>query len=72
MVSLIVKLHVVKDYIKSAKNVDIAGKIGAEVLQRSKEDVKKHVGRRRCMCIPRCFALSNCSEGTYSMEQNSN
>jgi hypothetical protein len=21
------------------------------------------------MCIPHCFALSNCSEGTYAMEQ---
>lgn len=51
MASLIVKLHdVVKDYIKSAKNVDIAGKIGAEVLLRTKEVVKKHMWEGEDAC----------------------
>jgi uncharacterized protein YjcR len=38
-----------KDYIKSAKNVDIAGKIGAEVLLRSKV-VQKHMWEGEDAC----------------------
>ena len=52
MASLIVKLHeLVTDYIKKANNQEIAGKIGTEVLLRSKEVVKKHmwVGEDACM-----------------------
>lgn len=51
MASLIVKLHdLVQDYIKSSKNVDVAGKIGAEVLLRSKEVVKKHMWEGEDAC----------------------
>ena len=43
MASLIVKLHeLVTDYIKKENNQEFAGKIGTEVLLRSKEVVKKH------------------------------
>jgi hypothetical protein len=56
MGSLIVKLHdVVKDYIKSAKNVDIAGEIGAEVLLRTKEVVKKHMWKMHVHSTLLCF-----------------
>ena len=51
MASLIVKLHeVVKDYINSAKSVDIAGKIRSEVLVRSKEVVKKYMWEGEDAC----------------------
>ena len=47
MASLLVKLYdLVKDYINTAKNTEIAGKIGSDVLTRSKEVVKKHMFSR--------------------------
>lgn len=52
MASFIVGLHdLTNDYIKGAKNKDIAGKICSEVLTRSKEVVKKYLweGEDACM-----------------------
>ena len=44
MVSLLVSLHeAVEDYIKKATNKELAGKIGAEVLERSRQVAKKYV-----------------------------
>ena len=52
MASLIVKLHeLVTDYIKKANNQEIAGKIGTEVLLRSKEVVKKHMWKGEDACM---------------------
>jgi hypothetical protein len=52
MASLVVKLHeIVNEYIKKANDKELAGKIGSEVLLRSKEVVKKYmyVGEDACM-----------------------
>ena len=51
MVSLVVSLHdVVDDYIKKSKDREKAGKIGSEVLLRSKEVAKKIFdGEDACM-----------------------
>ena len=43
MASLLVNLHeVVESYIKKAKDRDIAEKIGSEVLERSRQVIKKY------------------------------
>ncbi|CAB4025608.1 Hypothetical predicted protein, partial [Paramuricea clavata] len=52
MASLIVDLHkLTNDYIKRAKNRDVAGKICSEIILRSKEVVKKYLweGEDACM-----------------------
>ena len=44
MASLLVSLHeVVEEYIKKAKDKDLAGKIGTEVLERSRQVAKKYL-----------------------------
>ena len=52
MASLIVNLHeIINDYIKNARDKELAGKIASEVLVRSKEVVKKFmfIGEDSCM-----------------------
>ena len=52
MASLIVSLHdLIDNYIKKAKDREMAGKIGSEVLMRSKEVAKKYLfeGEDACM-----------------------
>ena len=52
MASLLVKLHeVVESYIKNAKDKDIAGKIGSEVLERSRQVIKKYKFTPEDACI---------------------
>ena len=52
MASLLVNLlEVVESYIKNAKDKDIAGKIGSEVLERSRQVIKKYKFTPEDACI---------------------
>ena len=49
MASLIVNLHeIINDYIKNARDKELAGKIASEVLVRSKEVVKNALVEPNC------------------------
>lgn len=52
MASLLVKLHeLVESYVKNAKEKDVAGKIGSEILERSRQVIKKHKFTPEDACV---------------------